>query len=69
MSETIEQQNKDSDKIFTAITSGDFNDFNQAKQAVVMFYMMDLSFSRSGVSHALGRLERHYAATDENTDD
>lgn len=61
MSETIEQQQKDSDTIFTAISTGDFDDFKQAESAVAMFYAMDMSFSRSGISHALKRLERFYA--------
>ena len=60
MNETIEQQEKDSDTIFTAISTGGFDDFRQAERAVVMFYVMDMSFSRSGISHALKRLERFY---------
>ena len=60
MPETLEQQTTDSDMIFTAISTGDFDDFQQAEQAVVMLYAMDMSFSRSGISHALKRLERHY---------
>ena len=58
--ETIEQQDKDSDTIFTAISTGDFDNFNQARSAVVMLYVMDMSFSRSGISHALKRLERFH---------
>lgn len=60
MNETYEQQMKDSDTVFTAISTGDFDDFKQAEQAVVMFYVMDMSISRSGISHALKRLEKHY---------
>jgi hypothetical protein len=60
MSETIEQQEKDSDTIFTAISTGDFDGFKQAEQAVALFYVTDMSFSRSGISHALKRLERFY---------
>jgi len=59
--ENYDQQMKDSDMIFTAISSGDFDDFKQAKQAVVMLYVMDMSFSRAGISHALERLEQFYA--------
>jgi len=51
---------KDSDRVFIAITSGDFDDFKQAEQAVAMFWIPDMSFSRAGISHALKRLERHY---------
>lgn len=59
--ETLDQQMKDSDMIFTAISSGDFDDFKMAERAVVMLYGMDMSFSRSGISHALKRLEQHYS--------
>lgn len=61
MKETYEQQMKDSDIIFTAISTGNFDNFKHAEQAVVAFYVTDMSFSRSGISHALKRLERHYA--------
>lgn len=61
MSETVEQQMKDSDIIFTAISTGNFDNYQQAEQAIVMLYVMDKSFSRSGISHALKRLESHYA--------
>lgn len=59
--ETYEQQMKDSDMIFTQITNGDFHDMKEVNDAVVMLYVMDMSISRAGISHALGRLERHYA--------
>jgi hypothetical protein len=58
--ETLEQQMKDSDTIFTAISTGAFDSFVEANQAVVMFYVTDMSISRAGISHALKRLERHY---------
>ena len=61
MRETYDQQMKDSDMIFTAISTGDFDNFEQANQAVVTFYAMDMSVSRAGISHALKRLERFYA--------
>ena len=60
MKETIEQQEKDSDTIFTAISTGDIDDFKMAEWAVVKLYVTDMSFSRSGISHALKRLERFY---------
>lgn len=60
MSETAEQMQKDSDMIFTQVSTGDFDDFKMAEQAVVMLYAMDMSISRSGISHALKRLERYY---------
>ena len=59
--ETLEQQMSDSDTIFTQISSGDFDDFKMAEQTVVMLYVVDMSFSRAGISHALKRLERFYA--------
>ena len=61
MNETYEQQMKDSDTIFTAVSTGAFDDFEEAKQVVVMLYIPDMSFSRSGISHALKRLEGFYS--------
>jgi hypothetical protein len=58
--EKDEKQKEDSDIIFTAISSGDFDNFEQAQRAVVMGYVTDMSFSRAGISHALVRLERFY---------
>lgn len=60
MRETIDQQTRDSDMIFTAISTGAFDNYAQAEKAVVMFYVMDMTVSRSGISHALGRLKKHY---------
>jgi hypothetical protein len=47
--------------VFTAISSGNFDDFKMAQQAVVTFYVPDMSISRAGISHALKRLEKFYA--------
>ena len=58
--ETYEQQMKDSDMIFTAISSGNFSTYKEAEQMVVIGYGTDISFSRSGISHALKRLEKYY---------
>ena len=58
--ETYEQQMKDSDTIFTAISTSNIDNFEEANKAIVMGYVMDLSFSRSGISHALKRLEKYY---------
>jgi hypothetical protein len=58
--ETYEQQMRDSDMIFTQITTGDFPTFDMANRAIVMFYVTDMTISRAGISHALKRLERHY---------
>ena len=60
MVEAYGQQMKDSDIIFTAISGGDFDNFSEAQQAVVMAYVPDMSFTRAGISHALKRLEAHY---------
>ena len=47
--------------VFTAVSTGDFDDYKMAEQAVVMLYVPDMSVSRAGISHALKRLERFYA--------
>jgi len=60
MSETYEQQMKDSDMVFTAISTGAFDNMTEANRAVVMFYVTDKSVSRAGISHALKRLEKFY---------
>ena len=60
MLETYEQQTKDSDTIFTAINTGNFDNYEQAQQAVCLFYVPDRSISRAGISHALGRLKKFY---------
>lgn len=59
MTETYEQQNKDSDTVFTVISSAADN-MEEANQ-MLMMYIMDMSFSRSGISHAIKRLEQHFA--------
>lgn len=58
--ETPEQQQYDSDTIFTQITTGDFNSLEEAQQVIALFYVPDGSISRAGISHALKRLERHF---------
>lgn len=58
--ETYNQMMRDSDMVFTAISTGDFDNFEDAKQAVIVFYVMDMEVSRSGISHALARLEAFY---------
>lgn len=60
MKETYEQQMKDSDMIFTQITTGGFNNWSDVNRAVVMLYVPDMTISRAGISHALKRLENHY---------
>jgi hypothetical protein len=56
-----EQMLAESEMIFTQITSGDFPTFELANRAVCTIYVPDMTISRAGISHALGRLEKHYA--------
>ena len=66
MKETYKQQMEDSDAIFTAISTGNFDNFKQAERMVVMAYVTDMSFSRAGISHALKRLKRFYKEVRQN---
>lgn len=60
--ETPEQQQYDSDTIFNQITEmGGFATIEEVKATVALFYVPDPSISRSGISHALKRLEKHFA--------
>lgn len=52
---------RDPDVVFTAVSTGDFDDYKMVEQAVVVLYVPDMSVSRSGISHAPKRLERFYA--------
>ena len=65
MQENYTQQMKDSDMIFKQITTGDFNSFKEAEQAL-LFYATDMTISRSGISHAYGRLKKHFAASEKS---
>ena len=58
--ESMEQMMKDSDRIFITISTANYDNYSQAEQAVVVFYVFDKSFSRAGISHALSRLEQFY---------
>jgi hypothetical protein len=58
--ENKDQMLKDSDMIFTQITTGAFENWDEVNQAVVMLYVPDMTISRSGISHALKRLEDYY---------
>jgi len=58
----IEQQQHDSDTIFTQITEmGGFASMDEVRATVALFYVPDMSISRAGISHALKRLESHFA--------
>ena len=54
------QQMDDSDTIFTAISTGGFKNYEEAKEAVIWGYVVDHNFSRAGISHAIKRLEEFY---------
>ena len=58
--ETYENQIKDADAIFTAISTSDARDFKEAEKMVINFYYLDPAISRAGISHALKRLEKFY---------
>ena len=53
---------KDSDTVFTAISTSGARDYNEAVQMVAAFYIPSPEISRAGISHALERLRKHYAA-------
>jgi len=61
MKETHEQQMKDSEMIFTQVTTSDFDSWSDVNDAVLMMYVPDMSISRAGISHALKRLKKHYS--------
>ena len=56
----LKKQYDDSNIIYKQITSGKFDNYNEAEKAVTTLYIMDLTVSRAGISHALSRLKRHY---------
>jgi hypothetical protein len=60
MEEDLRQQLKDSDLVFNLITGGKFETLEEAKIAVITMFLPDQSISRSGISHAVGRLEKYY---------
>jgi len=51
---------RDSDMVFTAVSTSGARSIEEAKRMVVLFYAPDMSISRAGISHALGRLEKHW---------
>ena len=57
---TYEKQMRDSDTIFTAISTSGALDYKDAERMVVAGYVTDMSFSRAGISHALKRLEKFW---------
>jgi hypothetical protein len=62
MTETLEQQQADSEMIFKAITTGSFRNIEEATDAVIQLYIPDPDISRSGISCAFQRLAKHYGA-------
>jgi hypothetical protein len=65
MAETAEKQQSDSDMIFMQITHADFATLQEAESAIVVFYVPDMTISRAGISHAIGRLKRHFSGNKE----
>lgn len=57
--ENYENQIKDSDMIFKQISTSAVDNFENAEQLLLM-YIFDMSISRSGISHARGRLKKFY---------
>ena len=60
MKETIEQQQRDSDMIFTQISTSGIDNYGDAEKLIASLYIFDMSISRSGISDALKRLEMFY---------
>lgn len=60
MSETVEQQTRDSDMIFTQISTSAIVSYEEAERLIVNLYVPDKSVSRAGISHALKRLEKFF---------
>lgn len=58
--ENYEQQMFDSDMIFGQMKACNWGNLEQAEQVVCQLYALDLTVSRSGISHALKRLEKLY---------
>lgn len=59
--EAYEQQMRDSDMIFTQISTADCDDMHMANQMLCAFYIPDMTISRAGISHAIKRLEQFFA--------
>ena len=69
MAETVEQQMKDSDTIWRKImVDGGFkpSGYKKAENLIVALFVPDMSYSRSGISHVLGRLKRHFKELEAN---
>ena len=56
----LEQQFRDSDIIFNAISTSGARNWEEAQRMVVMFYVPSMDISRAGISHALRRLKDFY---------
>lgn len=59
--ESSDQQQEDSDMIFTQISTSGITNYAEAERLICQLYIMDMSISRAGISHAMKRLERFYA--------
>jgi hypothetical protein len=62
MTESYEQQTKDSEMIIKQISSANYDSWEEAQRAVVMLYVPDMTISRSGISLALNKIERSFKA-------
>mgnify|MGYP001014907161 CR=1 FL=1 len=51
---------KDSGMIFTQISTSGIDNFEDATRLICNVYVWDMSITRAGICHALGRLERFY---------
>jgi hypothetical protein len=60
MSEHIDTQMKDSDRIYREVIRCGFDTNAEAQQMIVLTYIPDMSISRSGISHASKRVEKFY---------
>jgi hypothetical protein len=56
----LAQQMRDSDTIFTAVSTSGARDYKEAERMVVLFYVPSTEISRAGISHALKRLKQFY---------
>jgi hypothetical protein len=59
--DSVKKQMKDSDMIFTQISTSAIDNFAEAKQLIVKLYVPDMTISRAGISHVLKRLEEYYS--------
>ena len=59
--ETLEQQMKDSDMIIKQLTTSNNISHDECKRMIAMLYVPDMTISRSGISHAMKRIDEYYS--------